>query len=717
MQLIKKIGESILLGTFFFLLFILVFEQKLQVPDWLQVVGRMHPMFLHFPIVLLIVSFVTLWLPIQKENEWLYFLWLCAALSAVITSIMGLLLSLQESSDSNILNLHKWGGIGISLFGTIFYWFHSFFRNKEVVGKTFTVLATTCIIISAHWGADITHGKNFILAPVEKKEVVPIDQAIVFKDIIKPILDAKCMSCHGEASKKGGLLLENVAGVLQGRKTGPLFIPGKPSESLIIQRIHLPADNKKHMPPASKEQLTEDEASLLWAWISSNAVTDKKLTSFPVEDSFRILATHYLVPSDDYVPNQPVYDFTAADESKIRSLNNNYRVIEQLGKNSPALSVNFYGKTVYTSEALQELLPLKDQIIDLNVAHMPVKNDDLKTIQQMMHLRKLNLNYTDISNEGLLQLSNLKDLEELSLSGTSVGSEALQKLLSLLRLNSLVIWDTKIDSTQAATLRSRYKKVNIETGYIDNGAIMMALSSPMVQTKQTVFDSAIEIKMKHPFKGAEIRYTLDGSEVDSLNSTLYKEPIKINNTSTLVARAFKKGWYGSEPVRSVYLRKTINPDSIQLLTKPDPQYSSPNGKLLFDNNLADLNYGNGTGEWLGFRKTDAAFMVYFNKTFSAENVYLNMLQNIGGYIFPPVNVEVWGGTEKDKLKLLGKITADMPKKENKDDAAKLIQQKISFAPFKIKYMKIVAKPLSKLPVWHSGKGEPAWIFLSEVVVN
>ena len=142
-----------------------------------------------------------------------------------------------------------------------------------------------------------------------------------------------------------------------------------------------------------------------------------------------------------------------------------------------------------------------------------------------------------------------------------------------------------------------------------------------------------------------------------------------------------------------------------------------NGKLLFDNNLADLNYGNGGGEWLGYRKTDASFMVYFNKTFTAENVYLNMLQNIGGYIFPPASVEVWGGTEKDKLKLLGKITPEMPKKENKDDATKLVQEKISFVPSQIKYMKIVAKPLQKLPAWHGGKGEPAWIFLSEVVVN
>jgi hypothetical protein len=47
----------------------------------------------------------------------------------------------------------------------------------------------------------------------------------------------------------------------------------------------------------------------------------------------------------------------------------------------------------------------------------------------------------------------------------------------------------------------------------------------------------------------------------------------------------------------------------------------------------------------------------------------------------------------------------------------MIQEKISFAPAEVKYMKIVVKPLQKLPKWHDGKGQRAWIFLSEIVVN
>ena len=91
-----------------------------------------------------------------------------------------------------------------------------------------------------------------------------------------------------------------------------------------------------------------------------------------------------------------------------------------------------------------------------------------------------------------------------------------------------------------------------------------------------------------------------------------------------------------------------------------------------------------------------------------------MLENTGGYIFPPVSVEVWGGTEKNNLKLLGKIIPQMPKKY---EDAKMIQEKISFAPAEVKYLKIVAKPLQKLPKWHDGKGQRAWIFLSEIVIN
>jgi hypothetical protein len=40
-----------------------------------------------------------------------------------------------------------------------------------------------------------------------------------------------------------------------------------------------------------------------------------------------------------------------------------------------------------------------------------------------------------------------------------------------------------------------------------------------------------------------------------------------------------------------------------------------------------------------------------------------------------------------------------------------------FNPATVKYIKIIATPVGKLPAWHPGKGDKAWIFIDEILVN
>jgi hypothetical protein len=49
---LKNILGTTLIPLNSLLLFFLIFDNKLVVPLWLQVLGRMHPVILHFPIVL-----------------------------------------------------------------------------------------------------------------------------------------------------------------------------------------------------------------------------------------------------------------------------------------------------------------------------------------------------------------------------------------------------------------------------------------------------------------------------------------------------------------------------------------------------------------------------------------------------------------------------------------------------------------------------------------
>jgi len=203
-----KIIEGFLLGTFVLLLFLVAFETKLHIPNWLMVVGRMHSLFLHFPIVLLFIAFITVWLPQKDGTEELFLIIrLAAALSAVVTAIMGLLLSLEAANNGSTLQWHKWFGVTVAVTGFIFYHFYTRLLNTKISGRIYTATAALIVIITGHLGGNISHGENYLLEPIENKEIkrAPLEQAMIFDDVIKPIFTTKCANCHGNGAVKGGM--------------------------------------------------------------------------------------------------------------------------------------------------------------------------------------------------------------------------------------------------------------------------------------------------------------------------------------------------------------------------------------------------------------------------------------------------------------------------------------------------------------------------------
>ncbi len=89
---------------------------------------------------------------------------------------------------------------------------------------------------------------------------------------IKPILEAKCVSCHGKETTKAKLDLSDEQGLAAGADGEPIYVAGKPEESEFVLRI---MDVDDPMPPDDEEPLTDDEKKKIVAWISQGAPTDK----------------------------------------------------------------------------------------------------------------------------------------------------------------------------------------------------------------------------------------------------------------------------------------------------------------------------------------------------------------------------------------------------------------------------------------------------------
>jgi len=97
---------------------------------------------------------------------------------------------------------------------------------------------------------------------------IPAKQAEFFEREVRPLFVKHCFECHSAKSKplQGGLRLDTRDDTRKGGESGPVIVPGKPGESLLIDAVR--HDGIK-MPP--KRKLTPREILILERWVSLGA--------------------------------------------------------------------------------------------------------------------------------------------------------------------------------------------------------------------------------------------------------------------------------------------------------------------------------------------------------------------------------------------------------------------------------------------------------------
>lgn len=100
-------------------------------------------------------------------------------------------------------------------------------------------------------GAFLFSGNALPLCAASTPAPVKLTAAQVefFESKIRPVLVGECYNCHGAKKDKGGLRLDSREAMLAGGDSGPLFVPGDPEKSLLIQSLsHTTPEKELHMP-------------------------------------------------------------------------------------------------------------------------------------------------------------------------------------------------------------------------------------------------------------------------------------------------------------------------------------------------------------------------------------------------------------------------------------------------------------------------------------
>ncbi len=117
---------------------------------------------------------------------------------------------------------------------------------------------------------------------------------------VKPILNQKCISCHGGVKKKGGFSLLFREEALSPTESGhPAILPGDAANSELIKRLHS-TDPEERMP-YKEDPLTKEEISILTRWIDQGAPFNLHWSYQPVQ-----------LPT---LPTRSIFDFFSKNEN------------------------------------------------------------------------------------------------------------------------------------------------------------------------------------------------------------------------------------------------------------------------------------------------------------------------------------------------------------------------------------------------------------------
>lgn len=453
--------------------------------------GRFHPLVLHLPIGFLTMAFILEIL--SRFQKFRYArpavgpVLFAGALSAVVAAALGFLLAMSGDYGEELLAVHRGAGIVVALAAcgaAVLYRFSASSRILDKAYKLLMVLLMIALAVAGHYGGSLTHGSDYLthympntlrkiagLPPKQNKDarkITDLNEARIYGDIIYPILDMRCVSCHNVRKRKGELTMDTREGLMKGGKNGPVFIPGNAAKSAMIERIRLPESDDHHMPPDGKTQLTDEQRQLLAWWIAEGAPFDKKIAEVQINDTVRTMLNALVNPDAGKTEVEKLLasNVTPADEKYLTKLKEKGIRVRPLATGSSWLQADVTSRSQEPADSiLHAFRKISDQLTWVNLGGTGTTDDVLASVQGLKNITRLHLENTRVTDAGLKHLKELRYLEYLNLYGTDVTDAGLMQLRGLKNLKKLFLWETRVTPKGVAALQQAMPALEVNMGF------------------------------------------------------------------------------------------------------------------------------------------------------------------------------------------------------------------------------------------------------------
>ena len=209
----------------------------------------------------------------------------------------------------------------------------------------------------------------------------------------------------------------------------------------------------------------------------------------------------------------------------------------------------------------------------------------------------------------------------------------------------------------------------------------------------------------------EIRYTTDGAE-PTASSQKYNSEIRINKSCTLKACAFRNTGKSQTFVEEISFNKaSLKP--ITLLQPTHKNYTYKGAETLVNGLRGNKSYK--TGHWIAFEQNDLEAVIDLGRTTPIEYCSVAACIATSDWVLDMRGLAVYGSQDGKKFKLIS--AEDYPAMKETDPREGIVNHELKFDSVNVRYVKVVARSEHSIPEWHGGKGDPAFLFVDEIVLK
>jgi len=318
--------------------------------------------------------------------------------------------------------------------------------------------------------------------------------------------------------------------------------------------------------------------------------------------------------------------------------------------------------------------------------------------------------------ESVLKLENGKTFT-IKAKGNVSGSYFLQSMhLNGKPLNRL--WITHDEIRQGGTLDLVYGTQPTPDFNITNAerfpvafALAVFISAPEIKAPKGPFKQEIEVAIATFGEVKSVLYTVDGSDPKT-HGVAYTAPFKVNRKTTVRAVSVAPSGYFSAEATAHFIPFPHPERSVKLMSNYNVQYGAGGPEGLIDGKRGDTDWRK--GNWQGYQDTDFLAQVDLGKTVAVNHIEIGFMQDQRSWILLPKTVLVECRDENGNLiKLLQQNIVARDRQEE----AFLFPVTFDETLPGVRYVSVKALNYGRLPDWHPGAGQPAFIFTDEIIVE